>query len=96
MLEIYFEVQNRTIQVEPGANLRQAAIDNKLSIYPHMFKILNCRGRGLCTSCKVKIVSGKVDPRNEIEQDKLKNTDMDVRLACQITVQDNLVVKSHI
>lgn len=96
MLEIHFEVQNRTIQVEPGTNLRQAAIDNKLSIYPHMFKILNCRGRGLCTSCKVRIVSGKVDPRNEIEQDKLKNTDKDVRLACQITVQDNLVVKSHI
>jgi len=96
MLEIHFEVQNRTIQVEPGTNLRQAAINNKLSIYPHMFKILNCRGRGLCTSCKVKIVSGKVDPRNEVERDKLKNADLDVRLACQITVQDNLVVKSHV
>ncbi len=96
MLEIHFEVQNRTIQVEPGTNLRQAAINNKLSIYKHMFKILNCRGRGLCTSCKVKIVSGNVDPRNEVEQDKLIKADPDVRLACQITVQDNLVVKSHL
>lgn len=96
MLEIHFEVQNRTIQVEPGTNLREAAINNKISIYPNIRKILNCRGRGLCTSCKVKIVSGKVGPRNEVEQDKLKNADPEVRLACQITVEDNLVVKSHI
>lgn len=96
MLEIYFEEQNRTIQVEPGSNLRQAAIDNKISIYPHIRKILNCRGRGLCASCRVKIVSGTVDPRNEVEQDKLKKADPEVRLACQITVQDNLVVKSHV
>ncbi len=96
MLKIKFEEQNRTIEVEPGSNLREATINNKLSIYKHMFKILNCRGRGLCTSCKVEIVSGKVDPRNEIEQDKLKKADLNVRLACQITVQDNLVVKTHV
>jgi ferredoxin len=96
MLEIHFEVQNRTIQVESGTNLREAAINNKISIYPNIRKLLNCRGRGLCTSCKVKIVSGKVEPRNEVEQDKLKNADPEVRLACQITVADNLVVKSHI
>jgi ferredoxin len=96
MLEIHFEEQNRTIQVESGSNLREAAINNKISIYPHIRKILNCRGRGLCTSCQVKIVSGKVEPRNEVEQDKLKNADSEVRLACQITVEDNLVVKSHL
>ncbi len=96
MLEIKFEKQNRTIQVEPGANLREAAIQNKLSVYPHILKILNCRGRGLCTSCTVKIVSGKVDPRNDVENEKLKKKDPDVRLACQVTVNDNLVVRTHI
>ncbi len=96
MLEIRFEKQNRTLKVEPGANLREAAIANKLSIYPHVLKILNCRGRGLCTSCKVEIVSGNVAPRNDIEREKLKKRRKSIRLACQVTVEDNLVVRTHI
>ena len=99
MLEIKFPKQNRTIKVEPGANLRQAAIDTKLSVYPHILKILNCRGRGLCTSCKVEIVSGAVDPRNDLENEKLASALKrypNLRLACQITVNDNLVVHTHV
>lgn len=96
MLEVQFVNHNRTIKVQPGENLREAAIRNKLSIYPHIFKILNCRGRGLCTSCKVEIISGKVDPRNEIENQKLKDKPPNIRLACQITVNDNLVVRTHV
>ena len=97
MLEIQFPYQNRTIKVEPGVNLREAAIANKLSVYPHIFKILNCRGRGLCTSCKVEIVSGNVDPRNDVENNQLKSSkNPNLRLACQITVKDNLVVRSHV
>lgn len=96
MLEVKFENLKRTIKVEPGANLREAAIKNKLSIYPHILKILNCRGRGLCTSCKVEILSGKVDPRNAVESEKLQKKNPGVRLACQVTVNDNLVVRTHI
>lgn len=99
MLEIKFQKQNRTIKVESGANLREAAIANKLSVYPHIFKVLNCRGRGLCTSCKVEIVSGRVDPRNETENEKLASAlkkNPNLRLACQITVNDNLVVQTHV
>ena len=96
MLEVQFENQNRTIKVEPGANLREAAIKNKLSVYPHIRKILNCRGRGLCTSCRVEIVSGKVDPRNDVENEKLAKKSSNIRLACQVTVNDNLVVRTHV
>jgi ferredoxin len=94
MLEIKFPDHNRAIKVESGVNLREAAIANKLGIYSHIFKILNCRGRGLCTACKVKIESGDVDPRNDAENDKLKDPDM--RLACQVTVKDNLVVRTNV
>jgi ferredoxin len=97
MLEVKIENQNRTIQVEPGENLREAAIRNKCSLYPHIFKILNCRGRGLCTSCTVVIISGKVAPKNELETEKLaKKKNPDLRLACQITVEDNLVIRTHV
>ncbi len=99
MLEVRFENHHRTIQVEPGANLREAAIGAKLGIYAHIFKLLNCRGRGLCSTCRVEIVSGQVAERNEVENKNLvkrlqKNPNL--RLACQITVENNLVVRSHV
>ena len=95
MLKVHFERENRTIQVEPGENLRQAAIRNKFSIYANIHKILNCRGRGLCTACTVQVIAGKVEPRNETETEKLAKKPADFRLACQVTVNDDLVVKTH-
>ncbi len=99
MLEIKFEKQQKTIQVEPGVNLREAAIAEKIGIYAHIFKLLNCRGRGLCSTCRVEIVSGQVAPRNDVEDKNLKKSlkkNPNLRLACQITVEDNLVVRSHV
>ena len=95
MLKVHFEKENRTIQVEPGENLRQAAIRNKFSVYANIHKILNCRGRGLCTACTVQVIAGKVEPRNETESEKLAKKPADFRLACQVSVNDNLVVKTH-
>jgi len=99
MLEINFENHNRTLKVEPGTNLREAAIANKLGVYAHVFKILNCRGRGLCASCRVEIVSGRVPERNEVENKNLSRAlkkNPNLRLACQISVEDNLVVRTHV
>ena len=95
MHKVHFERENRTIQVEPGENLRQAAIRNKFSVYANIHKILNCRGRGLCTACTVQVIAGKVEPRNETESEKLAKKPADFRLACQVSVNDNLVVKTH-
>ena len=74
MIKVHFEKENRTIEIEEGENLREAAIRNKFSIYPHITKILNCRGRGLCTACTVQVLSGKIEPRNETEIEKLRAT----------------------
>ena len=94
MLKVHFEKENRTIEVEEGENLREASIRNKFSIYPHITKILNCRGRSLCTACTVQVLSGKLEPRNEVETDKLKKKPDDFRMACQIAITDNLVVRT--
>ena len=99
MLEIQFVKQKRTIKAEEGETIREAAIRNKLSIYSHIFKILNCRGRGLCHSCVMEVVSGDVEPRNEIEDEQLakklkKNPNL--RLACQVKVSDSLVIRTHV
>ncbi len=99
MPEVSFTNQNMKINVEPGTNLREAAIKEYISIYPHVFKILNCRGRGLCVSCVVEVVSGEVDPPNEIELEKLKkkrDKNPNLRLGCQITVNSDLEIKTHV
>ena len=95
MLKVHFEKENRTIEAEEGENLREASIRNKFSIYPHITKILNCRGRGLCTACTVQVLSGKLEPRNEIETDKLDKKPEDFRMACQVAITDNLVVRTN-
>ena len=99
MLEIQFIKQNRTIEAKQGETVREAAIRNKLSIYPHIFKVLNCRGRGLCHSCAIKIVAGNAEPKNEIENQQLagklkKNPEL--RLACQVKVSDNMTIETHV
>ena len=99
MLEIRFVKQKRTIKAEEGETVREAAIRNKLSIYSHIFKILNCRGRGLCRSCVMEVVSGNTEPRNEIEDQQLAGRlgkNPNIRLGCQVKVSDNLVIKTHI
>ena len=99
MLEIQFIKQKRTIKAEEGETVREAAIRNKLSIYSHIFKILNCRGRGLCRSCVMEVVSGNTEPRNEIEDQQLAGRlgkNPNIRLGCQVKVSDNLVIKTHI
>ncbi|MBC8285525.1 MAG: (2Fe-2S)-binding protein [Nitrospinae bacterium] len=95
MLKVHFEKENRTLEVEEGENLREAAIRNKLSIYPHVTKILNCRGRGLCTACTVQVLSGKIEPRNETETDKLGKKPDDFRMACQVSVTGDIVVRTN-
>ena len=94
MLKVHFEKENRTIETEKGENLREASIRNKFSIYPHITKIFNCRGRGLCTACTVQVLSGKLEPRNEVETDKLKKKPDGFRMACQVAITDNLVVRT--
>ena len=99
MPEVSFTNQNIKINVERGTNLREAAIKEYISIYPHVFKILNCRGRGLCVSCVVEVVSGEVDPPNEIELEKLKkkrDKNPNLRLGCQINVNSDLEIKTHV
>ena len=95
MLKVRFEKENRTIEVEEGENLREASIRNKFSIYPHITKILNCRGRGLCTACTVQVLSGKLESRNAVENDKLNKKPDDFRMACQVAIIDNLVVRTN-
>ena len=59
MAKITFVKEKKTIEVEPGANLRRVALDNGIQVYwgPHQF--INCMGFGCCGTCKVLIKKGE-------------------------------------
>jgi ferredoxin len=43
------------IEVERGQVLRDALLDHEFAVYGSVSKHLNCGGRGLCSTCTVRI-----------------------------------------
>ena len=98
MAEIFFVKENKKFQADLGSNLRKRAIEDRISVYPNIFtKLFNCRGNGLCGTCKVIIESGNIGPPNEIENKKLKKAllgNPNTRLACQLEIKDDLKIRT--
>lgn len=47
--------EETTIQVEPGANLRDALLERGFPVYGTVSQYANCGGRGLCSTCTVEV-----------------------------------------
>jgi len=80
------------VEVVPGANLRQVAKRKRVQVYQGIHQLLNCNGNGLCGTCKMAVIDGRVMPRNDTEIKRLKGVDEPWRLACQFEVLDNITV----
>lgn len=89
-------------------NLREVAVANNIPIYAGVAKVANCHGNGRCGTCRVELQGSAIKPRNSIEEAKLGNVrsasgitteaqkDLpNLRLACQIEVLGDLVVKTQ-
>lgn len=90
MPKVQFPNEQRAIEVSYGANLRRAALDNDIDIYGFPFNISNCRGNGLCGTCKVQVEPEEnLNDRTNAEIRTLKASPL--RLACQSTVEGDIV-----
>ena len=84
MPKLYFSREFKEIEVPEGRDLRTLAAENGIEIYAGLNQLVNCRGRGLCGTCKVRVKPQEVlSPRTKAEIAKLPATDPTVRLACQ-------------
>lgn len=102
MPKVTFVNENRTIEVEPGASLRYAALENGIPLYCMWFglsKYANCHGNGLCWTDRVSVSPvGAVNSKSPLESamntvgTRKKNRDPRVRLACQVQVFDDCEV----
>jgi ferredoxin len=93
---VTFVKQELTVEVPRGANLREVALQNKIDLYPFPANILNCRGRGLCGTCRVQVDDHRaLSPRTLADERKLGWEGKTYRLACQSQVLDDVSVVTN-
>lgn len=95
MIEITFVSavgEETTVQVEPGTNIMQAALNNDIDGV-----IGECGGSMMCATCHCIIddaFASKTGEKIDGEEDMLESAATEIhansRLACQVTITDNL------
>jgi len=77
--QVDIEPAGRRVKVEEGTNLLDAARQAGVEI------VASCGGIGICGTCKVKLVSGRLSPLTPMEEDTLTREEITdgLRLACQ-------------
>jgi len=90
---VTFVKQGLTVEVPRGTNLRQVALDNKIDLYAFPNNLLNCHGRGMCGTCRVKVADHRaLSPRTYQDETKLGWEGKSYRLACQSQVLEDVSV----
>jgi len=94
MPTVFFEDENRKVEVPLGTSLRKAAQMAGVSVYGSINKVLNCRGFGFCGTDMVT-----VKPLENISgvtfKEKLQLGDHPkARLACQVKVNGDIIVST--
>ena len=99
MALVFFERQGKTVKCNAGWNLRRLALENDIRIYSSLDRVINCRGNGLCGTCKVEVFASEdwdLNPRTAMEEKKLKKfNNPNLRLSCQVKVHGNIRVKTY-
>lgn len=103
MPKVTFVKEKRELEVPAGANLRQEAMKAGIEIYNGLDRVLNCRGNGLCGTCRVLIKKGmeNLNPKATLERAKLAmmfstiGHEDEIRLACRVQVNGDCTVETR-
>ena len=80
----------KSFEVASGTKLVLAIEDAGIDI------LHRCGGVAKCTTCRVQVISGELEPMSEVERDRLAreaSLGPDIRLACQVRVQSDVTVQ---
>ena len=85
----------RSVECLAGSNLRMVLLRARLPLYNDAARALNCRGRGVCGTCAVRI-EGPVSEPTSAERTRLglppHAGGKGVRLACQCSVLGDVTI----
>ncbi len=96
MPAVHFVKQNITVECPVGTNLRELALANGIDLYAFPTNLINCRGRGLCGTCRVKVDEPRaVSAPTASEESKVAWEGPSARLACQVKVLADLAVVTN-
>jgi ferredoxin len=93
--------EKKEVEVPEGANLREEARKAGVPVYTGIHRVLNCRGLGLCGTCRVLVKQGgeNLSPRSKRERIKLALSlaiighEDEMRLSCQTRVLGDCTVE---
>ena len=107
MPKVVFVNEKTEIEVPAGSNLRTEARKAGLNIYSGLDRFLNCRGFGLCGTCRVLVKKGmeNLSPKTVMERLNLAvhpltslavlGHENEMRLACQVQVNGDCTIETH-
>ena len=80
-----------SFEVPAGKRLVNALVDDAKIDQLHA-----CGGNARCTTCRVQVISGELEPMGVLERDRLAREESlgpDIRLSCQVRVESDLTVR---
>jgi ferredoxin len=107
MPKVVFVNEKKEIEVPAGANLRLEAIKAGIPVYGGLDRYLNCRGNGLCGTCRVLVKKGmeNLSPRTILERINRNlhplgmfyaiGREDELRLSCQVQVNGDCTVETR-
>lgn len=92
---IRFKREHLTVEVPEGANLRKVAQENGIEVYQGADRVVNCRGNGLCGTCRMEVSPERAaSPRTKAELRQIKYGKD--RLSCQTQIYEDCTVTTKI
>lgn len=107
MPKVKFVNEKKTVEVESGANLRKAAMQEGINLYPGIHQTFNCMGLMQCASCRVIITKGVENTRRQGIFEYLRlllgpitifariGHEKNLRLACRTKVLGDIEVETQ-
>jgi ferredoxin len=103
MPKVVITNDKKELEVPAGANLREEMREAGVEVYRGIDRFINCRGLGLCGTCKVLVKKGmeNLSPKTRRERFKLATMfssighEDEMRLACQVAVNGDCTVEAR-
>jgi ferredoxin len=107
MPKVVFVNEKTELEVPQGANLRKEARKAGIEVHGTIESYLNCRGNGMCGTCKVLVKKGMENLNKKTLMERINLSahplsvlasighEAEIRLSCQVQVNGDCTIETH-